>query len=317
MADEDQSETDFGLFTTDARFSVEDGEPVVRGIMLEPGAFQTSRGARIVTPAFIAKTMHKWVGKRMCVVDASHPDKPPVTVDVARIMKTGVNSAGQGVFEARPFKTTLARDTWELAREYGKLGVSIDGPISVAADRKTMLDIEPRYLAILPMGDQAIPASYMEVGKFSAADGAFDSLLTVESSEGKEMTDEEIQKVSKERDEAAKRASDAEAKFATANDELVTVKAQRDTLLKEKNEAERLGLLDETAKFAKKFGESEPAKDAMLEALRALRAGFAEKALAKFAEGKSGADLQKTVPPAAGEKQKEPAAKPRRIFITD
>ena len=316
MADEDKPETDFGTFTTDARFSVEDGEPVVRGIMLEPGAFQTSRGARIVTRAFIDKTMAKWVGKRMCVVDASHPDKPPVTVDVARITKTGVNATGQGVFEARPFKTTLARDTWELAREYGRLGVSIDGPISLAADRKTMLDIEPRYLAVLPLGDQAIPASYAEVGKFSAGEGAFDS-FNPKDKEQEDMTTEEVEKLTKERDDAASKVKDAEAKFADANEELTLIKTQRDALLKEKNEAERLALLDETAKFAKKFGDPEPAKDAALEALRALRAGFAEKALAKFSqESKGGADLQKTVPPAAGE-EKAKAAKPRHIYITD
>ena len=210
----------------------------------------------------------------------------------------------------------MARDTWELAREYGKLGVSIDGPISVAADRKTMLDIEPRYLAVLPLGDQAIPASYAEVGKFSAGEGAFDS-FNPKDKEQEDMTTEEVEKLTKERNDAASKVKDAEAKFADANEELTLIKTQRDALLKEKNEAERLALLDETAKFAKKFGDPEPAKDATLEALRALRAGFAEKALAKFAEGKSGADLQKTAPPVAGEKQKEPAAKPRRIFITD
>jgi hypothetical protein len=276
--------------------------------MLEPGSFNTSRGARIITPAFIAKTMPKWIGKRLCVIDASHPDKPPVTVDVGRITKTGVNAQGQGIYEARPFKTTLARDTWELAREYGRLGVSIDGPCSVGADRKTMLDIDPRYLGVLPMGDQAIPGSYAEVGKFSAGEGAFDS-FNPKSEESLDMTQEEIQKLTKERDELALKVKDAEAKFATAdkslteaNTKLVTVQAERDA-------AERVKLLDETAKFAKKFGDKEPAATATLPDLRALRAGQAEKALAKFAEGKTGADIQQTAPP-VGEK-----AKPRLIYI--
>ena len=93
-------------------------------------------------------------------------------------------------------------------------------------------------------------------------------------------------------------------------DELAAVKAQRDQLLTEKNETERKTLLGEMAKFAKKFGDKEPAQDAKLEDLRALRAGYAEKALAKFAEaGKAGADIQRTTPPAGEDKSNAPKAR--------
>lgn len=126
------------------------------------------------------------------------------------------------------------------------------------------------------------------------------------------MTQEEIQKLTKERDELALKVKDAEAKFATADKSLTEANTKLATVQTERDEAERVKLLDETAKFAKKFGDKEPAATATLPDLRALRAGQAEKALAKFSAeaGKpAGAELQKTAPP-VGEK-----AKPRLLYI--
>ena len=302
------TDPDFGLFTADAKFSKENGRTIMRGVMLEPGEFKTNYGPRVVTPKFILDNQKKWIGKPLCVVDKSHPDFPPLDRRIGRITKVAVNTAGQGIYEADTFNTTLARDTIEVAQEYGRLGVSIDGPISLAYDHKTMLDIEPRYLALLAPGEASIKSSYAEVGKFSAGAGAFDS-FNPKSEESLDMTQEEIQKLTKERDEMALKVKEAEAKFATADKSLTEANTKLVTVQAERDEAERVKLLDETAKFAKKFGDKEPAATATLPDLRALRAGQAEKALAKFAEGKTGADLQQTAPP-VGEK-----AKPRLLII--